>query len=202
MAAITDFDSLSDAIVDYAHAPHLVQRTQDFFIPLANIRIGRDLKSLANEDLETFTDQAPPLVLPLKFGSIRNVTHIGSRGPRVLESRTANTIWPAQLSPAGDTPVFYNLRFGSIHVAPSQQGDYEVSFFAIPEVTASSATDPALDAWPMLFLYAGLIETHVWTRNANARQEALDFYTSEIKQINKMEARARHDNPAGVATPW
>ena len=202
MASIIDFPTLRDAIVDYAHAPHLISRTEDFFIELATLRIGRDLKSLANEKTQIFTDQLPPLVLDLDFGQVRNVTHIGSRGPRVLESRSANTIWPLQRSPAGATPVFYNLRNGSVIVAPSQQGDYEVNYFAVPEVTAASPTDAALTAWPMIFLYAGLIEMHVWTRNANARQEALDFYTSEIKQINKMESRARHDNAAGVATPW
>jgi hypothetical protein len=203
VAAITDFDSLRDAIVDYAHTPHLVSRTADFFIPLGLIRIGRDLTSLANEALEEYTAETPPLVLPLAFGAIRNVTFIGSRGPRVLQSRSANTIWPLQRSPGGtgDTPAYYNIRAGSVVVAPAIGGDYEVSYYAIPEVTASQATDPALTAWPMLFLYAGLIEVHVWTRNRDARQEALDFYTSEIKQINKMEGRARHDNPAGVASP-
>ena len=203
MAAITDFASLRDTIIDYAHAPHLAQRTGDIFIELANLRIGRDLKSLANEKTQPFTDQAPPLVLDLDFGQVRNVTHIGARGPRVLESRSDNSIWPLQQAGGDDTPIFYSIRTGSVVVAPSQKGDYEVNYYAVPRVDATQTTDPALDAWPMLFLYAALIELHVWTRDARARQEAMEFYTSEIKQINKMEARARADNPAGVAvSPW
>ena len=199
---ITDFASLRDAIVDYAHAPHLPDRTADYFIPLANLRIGRDLRSSANEQTEFFVDEVPPLVLPLDFAVIRTVTHQGSGGPRVLESRSANSIWPQQRSPGNSDPLFYNIERGSVTVAPGQSGDYEVDYYSIPEVTASQTTDPALDAWPMLFLYAGLLELHVWTRDALARREALETYNSEIIVINKQQARARSDNPAGVATPW
>ena len=198
---ITDFDSLRDAITDYAHAPHLTDRAAVYFIPLANIRIGRDLRSLSNEKTELYDDVPSPLVLPLDFGQIRNVTFQGQRGPQVLESRSANTLWPLQQT-FGGTPRFYNVQLGSVILAPSIKGNYEVNYFNIPEVTASQTTDPALTAFPMLFLYAGLLELNVWTRDAVARSEAMLTYTSEIKAINKNQSRARADSPAGVATPW
>ena len=199
--SIATFPELRDAIIDYAHAPHLADRTENFFIELATLRIGRDLKSLANEKTEPFLDQTSPLVLPLDFGQIRTVQFSDSRGPRILESRTLNTLWPLQRG-GSRQPLFYAIQNGSVIIAPSQQGDYEVNYFSIPELTASNPTDPALTAFPMLFLYGGLLELHVWTGNAPARQQALDFYTSEIRQINKAQDRARADNPAGVAVSW
>lgn len=199
--SIATFDELRDAIIDYAHAPHLGQRTEDFFIELATLRIGRDLKSLSNEKTEPFPAATSPLTLPLDFGQVRNVQFTDSRGPRILESRSVNTLWPLQRG-ASRQPLFYAIQNGSIIIAPAQQGDYEVNYYSIPELSASSPEDPALTAFPMVFLYAGLLELHVWTGDAPARQQALDFYTSEIKVINKQQARARADNPAGVAVPW
>ena len=116
--SIATFNELRDAILDYAHTPHLTTQVEGFFIELATLRIGRDLKSLANEITLPFADQQPPLTLPLDFGQIRNVTHIGPRGPRVLESRSANTLWPLQRSGFTNTPVSYNIRNGSVVVAP------------------------------------------------------------------------------------
>jgi hypothetical protein len=202
MAEITDHTTLISALESYGHRPDLTDEITDLFVPLALKRIGRKLRAQENEATETYTDQASPLTKPALFGSVRVLLHQAASGPRALVSMADQARWPLDRSGGPTEPYAYDVDSTGIVISPSQQSDYTLKYFAVPVVTAASPTDPALTAYPQLFLYAGLIELHRWDRDREARLDALDAFDAEIKDINRAAERARSDVSSGVAQPW
>lgn len=198
MSGFENFDELTELVADYAHRPELLERVQNVFVPFASIRIGRDLKARANETSADLSGAAGnPIELPENFGSIRSVWYNGNRGPHSLVSRDDNTInsYPIQ---GGSRPRAYMIRNKELHVRPFVAGSFSINYFRIPELTASAPVNDVLEQFPMLYLYAALVELHVWTLDAEQRSIALATYGDEVKLINRNEGRARASAASGV----
>ena len=198
MIGLNSFDELAETIADYAHREELLDRIKQLFIPLAGVRIGRDLKSSANEYTEILDGAAlgDPMLLPANFSEIRSLTWLSTRQPFPLEARdnTAINLVPNQ----GGEPFAYNIQDGAIRVRPFVSSEYELNYYGIPALSEAQQTDPVLARHPQIYLYGALVELQIWTQDATQRDLALSAYRGEIEVTNRNERRARFNAPASV----
>ncbi len=198
ITGFSSFDELAALIVDYGHAPSLLERCQDVFIPFASIRLGRDLRSSANEAVVVLDGEASgdPIPVPADFGSIRSITPQQGSQPRALRAKDEVTI---NLVPTtGDRALAYNIRNRAITVRPFRAINYTFSYHTVPILNATETVNEVLTSYPMLYLYAGLLELHVFRQDEKQRAIALATYLDEVQLVNRQQSRARANAPAGV----
>jgi len=190
-----DFNSLAETAADYAHRRDLVDRCKTLFIPLANVRLGRDLESAANEALVSFDTSATPAPfdLPADFGKIRSIVY-GSK--HALVARDEQTFYT--LPQQGSNPLIYNIQDGKLRVRPTVAGTYNLDYFQVPTLDEANPVNDVLLRHPQLYLYAVLIELNVWVQDPEQRANALEFYNSEVKITNRAESRARMNAPQAI----
>ena len=191
------FTELADLVVDYGHAPGLLSRAQDIFIPFASKRLGRDLRSSANEDLAVLDADAlgDPFPVPADFGSIRSIVPQDSKR-QALRAKDQVSI---QLVPnQGDRAFAYNIKNRAVTVRPFRAILYDFSYHTVPVLDAVNTTNQVLEDYPFLYLYAALLELHVYRQDEKQRAIALTTYLDEIALINRQQSRARMNAPASV----
>ena len=181
-------------IVSYSKRADLSAQIIEYFIPLAEARIGRDLKAAENEAALLMQPVASPFDLPDDYGQIRALWSAQSRGPLTLVSLDLHTInhW----NQSGGDPRVYNIANGQIDVRPYAGGDFTLYYFTRPELASDTATNGILDRWPQLYLYGSLVELNIWAQDAVQRDLALSAYNGEVVTINRDAERARGDKPA------
>lgn len=197
MTIIVDFASLVAVVADYSHRPDLTDQIEDNFIQLASVRIGRDLKSSATEQLVTLDGVAlgNPLTLPSDFSQIRSINW--ESGPRPVSLSARDEISITAVPSQGD-PFAYNIRDGAINVRPFVSSDYTLSYYGIPILNAANPTNNVLTRHPQIYLYAALVELQIWTQDAEQRALALDAYRGETEVTNRNERRARMNTTLAV----
>lgn len=194
-----NFDDLAETIADYAHREDLLQRVKDLFIPLAGVRIGRDLESSANEKTEILdgTVLPNPLVLPSDFGRIRSISYDTGRGGRfTLVARDNVSI--NTLPDSGGDPFAYNIQDGAVDIRPFTSRLFDLNYYAIPELSDAEPANAVLARHPQVYLYGALVELQIWAQDAEQRSLALDAYRGEIQLTNRTERRARMNAPQAV----
>ena len=198
MSGFANFAELTALVVDYAHRPELLERCQNIFVPFANLRLGRDLRSMDNEAVASLDGSilGDPMALPDDFGSIRSLWFDGQNGPHRLRSRDEVAI--TRTPKNGNIPRFYMIRDNAITTRPFSQGLYTLSYHTVPVLDATNDTNDVLTNYPYLYLYAALLELQVFVQDSEQRQGAVDTYNSEVKLVNRQVSRARADSPAGV----
>lgn len=195
-----NFPELRDLVADYAHRPNdtaMLARIENYFIPFANVRLGRDLRSFANEvAAELDSSTGDPMPLPPDFAAIRGVRFNGPGGTYVLRSAPADVTQTIPLT--GNPPVYYSIEGLALTARPFVAGTYPIVYWAEPVLSASNPENAVLTQWPNLYLYACLIELYVWTRNESGRVQAVATYVDEVAAINKAAKRGRAAAPAGI----
>ena len=83
---------LADLVVKFSHRPDLAQDILDTFIPLAEVRIGRELKSSENEVALLMQPLANNFDVPADFSSIRGLQYAQAGGPKTLTSLDLHSI--------------------------------------------------------------------------------------------------------------
>ena len=185
---------LVQLVADYAHRFDLVDRIENTFIPLAESRIGRTLKSMENETVVQLTPADSPFDLPADYGSIRAISIDQNRGPHTLVSLDLHTInnW----SKTGGQPRFYAIAAGQVDVRPFVEGTYNFFYYFKPQLPDGTSENPVLDAWPNVYLFASLVELNIWTQDAEERELNLGLYSGEVAEINRNAERGRGEKPA------
>ena len=197
MSGFANFAELAALVVDYAHRPDHQERCENIYIPFASLRIGRDLRSFQNESVAVLDGEAlgDPMPVPADFGSIRSITPQKSRA-KALKARDEIAI--TLLPTTGADAIYYSLHNSAITVRPFQGLKYDLSYHTVPVLTAANPTNNVLTRWPMLYLYASLVELHTWTQDEKARGTALATYLDEVRLVNRHQGRARQSAPQGV----
>lgn len=197
MSGFANFAELVQLVIDYAHRPDLEERCENVFIPFSSLRLGRDLRSSANEAIAVLDADAlgDPFPVPIDFGSIRSITPQGTH-QRALKFRDEVAI--QSMPTNGPRALYYNIRNEEITVRPFRGVLYDFSYHTVPELDATTTTNAVLTRYPMLYLYAAMVEIHTWTQDAAQRTVALQTYVEEVKVVNRQQARARQNAPAGV----
>ena len=198
MSGFANFNELTALVVDYAHHAELLERCQNVFVPMASVRIGRDLRSRHNEDVATLDGAAlgDPMPVPADFGSIRSLSFIN--GSRICALSAKDEVSIRLVETQGNVPRAYNIQDSTIIARPFKGGDYLLSYHTVPVLDDTVTTNDVLTNYPQLYLYAALLELHVWTQDSELRAQALDTYKGEFHAINRQQARARMNAPAAV----
>ena len=205
-------DTISDLrveIAEYLHREDFSDGQLDNFIDSASKRIGVLLRTdanLANQLLIALADLTGKTVnlLPSNFVEMRYVSAAIGTAPgefRVL-SPIAQTD-AGRVPVTGTKPAFYYLE--SFTEAPGGEaaqmavvvtpagGSEEIhaQYWFRPTLTAASPASPVLTAYPYLYLYASIIEAHIFTQDYPQRDQVLIIYAEELKVANEGGMAAR-----------
>lgn len=192
---IIDKQTLREAIESYGKRTTLTTEIDEFFIPLAESRIGRTLK--AQENYVSLDDLVPvtnPFTLPDRFGRIDAVTSNQAGGTRGLSEATRKTI--NRYNETGGQPLVFIIRGFEMEVRPGPVGSLRLDYWEQPQLTDDASTNDVLLRYPQLYLYGALVELYVWTKDFSARDAAIQFFLDEVKQINRNAARSVSSSPA------
>jgi len=198
-------DEIVQLIISYSKRPDLQTEIEEYFLPLSESRIGRDLRSFENETTAdvTFPLDSNIAQLPADYGMIRAVYPPGGNGQAL---KSVDTISIAIYRQQPGRPGVYNIRgaggggvseLSEIEVRPYGGGDVlPIYYFTRPQFGVNGEANAVSVRWPQVYLYAALIELHIWEKNAEALQFVNGLYGAEVKPINRDAARARGSKPA------
>lgn len=172
------------------------QEINDFLLPFAEARIGRDLETAENEKTVSWPLAASPDALPDDYGKIKAIWYPNDRGPTTLVSVDLHTL--NQWSEAGGgTPYVYAIAGAQIYVRPFLAADYELFYYARPEaLVLDGDTNAVLNRYPNIYTYAVLTEIYIWERDQAQLANALEAYTSDVNRANRDASRGRGEKPA------
>lgn len=187
MTVITDKGSLKAAIANYMHRTNLDDQ-MDGWIDIATKRIGRDLRSMANQIiLDPFEVTVQLNELPTGYQALKELSYtFGGRRVQVL-SGSANVM--SAFVPESSMPKRYKVHGNQIEIKPFSAREYRLIYWESPDpLLEDGDTNAVLDEYSYLYLYAALIEANFYVQNAAARQLSLDTYTGEVEEINRRNA--------------
>jgi len=185
---------LVDLVVLFSHRPDLAADILETFIPLAEVRIGRELKSSENEAAIVLQPTENNFDVPADFSTIRSLQVAASGGPHTLTSLDLHTI--NQWAQTGGTPQRYVIATRKIQVRPFLAADFTLFYYQRPALPTDTSENAVLDAWPNLYLYATLIELNVFSQDDEQLKVNVQAFGVEVGQINKSADRGRGDKPA------
>lgn len=197
---MTTRDDLVSTIESYSKRPDLTTEIETLFIPIAEARLGRDLKSAENEtQLEVVVTVAAPIPYPDDYGQIRAIDVAVTGGAftlRAIDLHTINNFNTVDTTDQGGGPRVYTAADSAFIIRPQQTGTFTLFYWSRPSLATGAAENAVLDRWLELYLYASLVELHRWELNPEAAAMALEIYQDEIGRINRDAARALGDKPA------
>jgi len=175
---------LNAAVAGYLHRTDMGAQIEAS-IPIANARIGRDLRSNQNLIFEYWTAGDNAQQLPAYFAQIRGVTtQAGSPVDYVSPDQMAVLL---QDKSASGKATHYTTNGRVFLPWPPQDTDAIFSFSAwrVPvDLVNDGDSNDVLLAWPQLYVYACLMESFFWTQDGDLTEYARAAYEREFSQIN------------------
>jgi hypothetical protein len=186
-----NYGELQQAVIDYMHRADL-EAQMPLFIQLAHSRIMRDCRVPAMMNDETLTMDSNPKALPDGFLAMRELSAGVSNRRYALKS-----VSPAHLSRAvgfvGSNPSLYSIIGNTVEVQPATTEDLRIVYFAaLPFFADDAATNDILELYPYLYLYGALIEANSFIQDAEQRVKAIEFYQTEVAEVNADATNTRH----------
>ena len=178
----------------YAKRTDLTDRILASFLPLAEARIGRDLKSNENDTVLDLPGAASPFDLPDDYGQIRALQVAQARGPFTLKSVDLHTI--NNFSQQGSAPSIYVIAGRQVTTRPTTAGDFTLFYWNRPTLPDALSENDVLDRWPNVYLFSILHELHIFERDSDQAGLTLAVYDRDVARINRDAGRARGDKPA------
>ena len=187
-------DELIDLVERYAKRTDLTADILASFLPQAESRIGRDLKSNENDTVLELPGAESPFDLPDDYGQIRALSVAQDRGPRTLKSVDLHTI--NNFAQQGGAPQIYVIAGRQVTTRPTTAGDFTLFYWNRPELPLGTSENLVLDRWPNVYLFATLHELHIFERDGEQAGLTLGVYDRDVQRINRDAGRARGDKPA------
>lgn len=188
-------DELIAQVEAYAKREDLTQEIIDFFLPAAESRIGRDLKSFENEVELVIAVTTNPFPVPDDYGQVRAIEVEAERGPRTLVSVDLQTINRGDKK--GQPPDVYTIAGGQVHLRPfDETADLTMFYWNRPTLPDPGSENDVLDRWPTVYLYGVLTELHIFERDDERAGGARELYQTEVVRINRDAGRASGAKPA------
>ena len=186
-------NELVTMVDSYAKRTDLSQQIADYFLPIAEARIGRDLKSAENEIALPIVVAASPFALPVDYGQMRALDNDQVRGPVTMLSVDLHTFNKHKTT---GTPGVYTIAAKEVFIAPFTAGDFTMYYWAQPSLPTGTSENAVLDRWPEVYLYAVLVELHIWERDQVQLRLALEVFNGEVERVNRDASRGLGDKPA------
>ncbi len=175
----------------------------DQFFELSRERISKEARLLVMEtDLHIdFTGDPEPL--PADFVAFRSVRANVTGGIRPLQVATKQ-----QLDIRGNQnrgsggPTVYALNNNKLEVQPGADGSsIDATYYARPKVLVNdNDTNPVLENWPSLYLYAAQIYIHNSLQDTESEQVAQANFQTELDAANESDDDARYSGDSPTMT--
>ena len=192
---MTTRDDLISEVEAYSKRPDLTQQIIDFFLPKAEARIGRDLKSRENETELDIVVTTNPFPVPDDYGQVRAIERPGDRGPFTLVSVDLHSL--NKVRNKGARAEAYLIAGLNVHLRPfDTTADVTMFYWNRPALPLGTSENAVLDRWPQVYLYGTLTELHIFERDDQRAAGAKALFDEEIVRINRDAGRARGDKPA------
>ncbi len=178
-----NYGELKQSVVDYLHRADLADQVP-LFVELAHSRIMRDLRAPAMVQDQTFSVTANPMQLPADLLDIRELSYTNGSSRYTLTS-VGRAALARTTAAIGGLPSQYSLVGGTVEIQPETLGDYRLIYWKrLPFFADDTDTNEILEDYPYLYLYGALIEANSYIMDAEQRIKAIEFYQTEIAEVN------------------
>jgi len=185
MAIIATYSALQTAVANYLARSDLTSQIQDIFIPFAENRLRRELRT--NEMLEYTT---LPLVsnvatLPSDFLEMREL-HFASNPVDDIVYQSPDLFFRNRLTQTSGQVWYFTILGNEIHFAPTPNvsSDLQILYYKKPAYLSDSNTSNVfLSNYPDALLYAALAEAETYLMNDARVATWASLYDRSVSNI-------------------
>jgi hypothetical protein len=178
-----NYSQLQADIAAYLHRSDLTAVIPTF-IALGESRVYRDLRvpEMHAEAVLNTTDGVASL--PARYLDMRDISYNpGSTGSIALTSVGRHGV--ARVRGRNGKPIVYSILGNTVEIRPADDtADFTLQFWQAPQPLAAVGTNPVIDRYPYLYLYAGLIEAAVYTQDSELAQGYTAKYQQDLQLTN------------------
>jgi hypothetical protein len=199
--AITTYDQLSKAIVDFSHRDDVLELIPTFIANTEQHMYDNETESLhlrSMEFISTSSTTGKIIQLPPNFESSRSVRlvldgygELQFRTPEALNRRTG----PAR-------PLFFSIIGNNIEFdcVPDSEYTIEMQYFKKADpLTLANQTNEILTSHSNIYLFGALYEVADWERDYQERDSKKQRFINAIKGANRTDKRGRYGNAPAMS---
>jgi len=194
-----NYGELKQTVADYIHRADLTAMMPTF-IELAHARIMRDVRVPGMLEDSTLVMGTGATALPAGFLDMRELSNTGpvrrynlkSVGRAQLNEYTAAT---------GGLPIAYSIIGNSIEIQPAAAVSLRIIYFKRFDMFVNDTdTNSILTLNPYLYIYGALIEANSYIQDVDQRAKAVDFYSTEVQELNAEALETRYGEAPQIGT--
>jgi hypothetical protein len=185
MAIIATYSALQTAVANYLVRTDLTSQIQDIFIPFAENRLRRELRTNEMLDYVTLTLTNNVATLPSDFLEVRNL-HFDSNPVDDIQYQSPDLFFRNKLTKTSGSVVFFTIIGNSIYFAPTPNvdGDLKMLYYKKPAYLSDTNTSNVFLAnYPDALLYASLAEAETYLMNDARIQTWANLYDRAVQNI-------------------
>ena len=185
MALIATYSALQTAIANYLARTDLTSQIQDIFIPFAENRLRRELRTNEMLSYTTLTLTNNVATLPANFLEMREL-HFDSNPVDDIQYQTPDLFFRNRITKTSGSVVYFTILANEIHFAPTPNvtSDLQILYYTKPPYLSNSNTSNVFLAnYPDALLYASLAEAETYLMNDARVSTWANMYDRSIQNI-------------------
>ena len=194
-----DYGQLKETVTAYIHRSDLAAMMPTF-IEMAHSRIMRDVRVPGMLEDSTLAMTAAPTALPDGFLDMRELSY--TNGSRRYNLKSVGRAELNQYSAAtGGLPQTYSIIGNNIEIEPELTGDLRIIYFKRFDMFVNDTdTNSILTLNPYLYVYSSLIEANSYIQDEAQRIKAVEFYSTEMQELNAEAQETRFGEAPQIGT--
>lgn len=184
---MTQYSELKQWVISESHRADQ-SSNMDLFKSLAESRISKVLRVPEMVVYATTTPTENPFLLPADFLVPREVSRASTNGAGRVKMQSVNQAQLDDLSFATQGSAYYYTINGLYLEAQPSPVDTELRliYYARPaSLMNDDDTNPVLDAYPEIYLYAMLAELYLLIQDTERATAAIEVFNSEVESANE-----------------
>jgi hypothetical protein len=185
MALIATYSALQTAISNYLSRTDLTSQIQDIFIPFAENRLRRELRTNEMLSYTTLTLTNNVATLPADFLEMREL-HFDSNPVDDIQYQSPDLFFRNRVTKTSGSVVFFTILANEIHFAPTPNvtSDLQILYYTKPAYLSDTNTSNVFLAnYPDALLYAALAEAETYLMNDARVSTWANMYDRSIQNI-------------------
>lgn len=163
------------------------------------------LRVRAMETSSALTLSGGSVALPTDFLQAKRLYWAGD--PKTYPTYVApQTFFVGRSTETSGSPTSYTIDDGTLYVSPSVSGSITLYYYQRPtELEDEADTNAVLEAHPMAYFYAVLVEAYGYLRNPDLMRQSFASYVSLVSGLTESEATAKRGGASPMAprlTSW
>ena len=191
--AITNYTELKDSIADTLNRDDLTSVIPSF-ISLAEAALNRDLRHWRNENRAVAPVSLRYTALPSDFVEPIRMELSADKAKVTLMSHYEMQTLRQSTNDRKGRPRHYNITQGEIELFPTPDTSYDLEMYyygKIPDLSASTATNPVLTNFPDVYLYGALLHSAPYLGDDQRAQVWASLYRAAVDAINSQSEKAK-----------